>query len=116
MCFDDSSLLDPCDRIRGHGGVSFCVNNKYEQYLNPIHDGSDRVVGVKLIFEHPLLILCTYLPCRGHSLDMYQETLDEMGEILIKYNDCPNVVIGGDMNASLLRKTSQDKFLNILLT
>ena len=47
---------------------------------------------------------------------MYQDTLDEMGEILIKYNDGPHVVIGGDMNASLLRNTSRDKLLKKFLT
>jgi exonuclease III len=45
-----------------------------------------------------------------------QETLDELSEILEKYKNKANILLGGDMNASLRRDSAQDRqfkcFLN----
>ena len=52
--------------------------------------------------------MCVYLPCRGDTLDVYQEILDEIHEVITKYSECSTILIGGDMKASVLRYTSQD--------
>ena len=63
---------------------------------------SERIVGIKT-----LLIISVHLPCRGHTLDVYQEILDELHEIITKYSECSTILVGGDMNASVLRHTSK---------
>ena len=62
-------------------------------------------------------MLCVYLPCRGNSnTDLFQETLEKLSEILEKYKNKANILLGGDMNASLRRDSAQDRqfkcFLN----
>ena len=104
-------------RHRGHGGVAICIHNKYEHLIEPIPDGGNRIVGIRLNTTPPILILCVYLPCRGNSnTDLFQETLDELSEIIEKYKNKANILLGGDMNASLRRDSAQDRqfkcFLN----
>jgi exonuclease III len=87
-------------RHRGHGGVAICIHNKYEHLIEPIPDGGNRIVGIRLNTTPPILILCVYLPCRGNSnTDLFQETLDELSEIIEKYKNKTNILLGGDMNA-----------------
>ena len=51
------------------------------------------------------------MPCRGngHTADDYQQILDEISEILTKYGGTAKFVIGGDMNTSFRRASTQDK-------
>ena len=104
-------------RHGGHGGVAICIHNKYEHLIEPIPYGGNRIVGIRLNTTPPILILCVYLPCRGTSnTGLFQETLDELSEILEKYKNKANILLGGDMNASLRRDSAQDRqfkcFLN----
>ena len=100
-------------RHRGHGGVAICIHNKYEHLIEPILDGGNRIVGIRLNTTPPILMLCVYLPCRGNSnTNLFQETLDELSEILEKYKNKANILLGGDMNASLRRDSAQDRQLN----
>ena len=114
-CHDDDQNTDPIERRRGFGGVALCIHKKYEKYLTPIVDGGDRVVGVMLNTRKPLLLLSVYLPCRGNTLDTYNEVIDELYEIVKKYGNNTTIMIGGDMNASLRRDTSQDKIFKSFL-
>ena len=94
-----------------------CIHNKYEHLIEPIPDGGNRIVGIRLNTTPPILMLCVYLPCRGNSnTDLFQETLEKLSEILEKYKNKANILLGGDMNASLRRDSAQDRqfkcFLN----
>lgn len=98
-CFDDNSLPDLSERRRGHARVSICVHKKLEQFIEPLPDGSNRIIGIRLNVENPIVFLCVYMPCRGNSntLDDYQQILDELSEIIAKYSSSASIVIGGDM-------------------
>ena len=116
-CFDDCIVQDPIMRHGGHGGVAICIHNKYEHLIEPIPDGGNRIVGMRLNTTPPILIVCVYLPCRGTSnKGLFQEHLDELSEILEKYKNKANSLLGGDTNASLNRDSAQDRqfkcFLN----
>jgi hypothetical protein len=51
-----------------------------------------EIVGIRLNTTPPILILCVYLPCRGNSnTDLFQETLDELSEIIEKYKNKANI-------------------------
>ena len=56
-----------------------------------------------------------YIPCRNSrtGLTDYDEALDRLGEILIKYRETHNIILAGDFNASLTRtpENSHDKKL-----
>lgn len=116
-CFDDNSLLDPGQRKRGKDGVAICVRKKYSHLAEQLPDGGNRIIAVRLNIRYPIVIVCAYLPCRGsNATDSFQEILDELSEIKVKYNATASVICAGDMNASMIRDSSQDrqfqKFVN----
>ncbi|CAG2226312.1 DNCL2 [Mytilus edulis] len=116
-CFDDGIIDDVVDRKRAHAGVAICVNNKYSPYLEKLPDGSNRIAAIRLNFEVPLVIISVYLPSRSinYSRDDYLSVLDELIEIVTKYRDSANILIGGDMNASIFRNHPRDNdFKNFL--
>ncbi|CAG2198388.1 unnamed protein product [Mytilus edulis] len=110
-CFDDNTLSDAYERRRGHAGVAICIHKKFEKFVELLPDGGNRIIGIKFNTTQPFIFLSTYLPCRGNanSIDNYQEILDELSEIYIKYSNVFRIVIGGDMNASIYRDSKQDK-------
>ena len=96
-CFDDGLLSDPTERHRGHAGVAICVSRKFEQLVELLPDGGNRVIGIKFKCKTPVIFLCIYMPCRGngHTADDDQQILDEISEILTKYGGTAKFVIGG---------------------
>ena len=69
--------------------------------------------------DRPILLVCVYLPTRGNltTNDDYQAVLDELIEIVEKYKATCDIILRGDMNASLHREgsLSRDKtFRNFL--
>ncbi|CAC5422160.1 unnamed protein product [Mytilus coruscus] len=99
-CFDDNLLSE-----------AICIHKKFEKFVELLPDGGNRIIGIKFNTTQPFIFLSTYLPCRGNanSIDNYQEILDELSEIYIKYSNVFRIVIGGDMNASISRDSKQDK-------
>ncbi|CAC5364480.1 unnamed protein product [Mytilus coruscus] len=92
-CFDDGIIDDVVDRKRAHAGVAICVNNKYSPYMEKLPDGGDRIAAI-----------CS----NNYSRDDYLAVLDELIEIVTKYRDSANILIGGDMNASIFRNHPRD--------
>ena len=117
--FDDNKIIDPMERTRGHGGVAICIKRNLEHLTEQLLDGWNRVVISKLKLDKPVLLVCIYLPTRGNltTNDDYQAILDELVEILEKYKVTCDIILVGDMNASLHREgsLSRDKiFRNFL--
>ena len=79
-----------------------------ESYMSTLPDGGNRIVCIKLNFAQPIILVCVYLPTRGngHTRDEYQAVLDELSEIIAKYNENAGILIGGDLNASCHRTSS----------
>ena len=105
-CFDDDIIGDPIERRRGHAGVAISVNNKLQHLVELLPDGSNRVLAIRLNISKTLIIVCVYMPTRGgkSTLDDYKSILDELSEIIEKYKQIADIIIGGDMNASLHRR------------
>ncbi|VDI73463.1 Hypothetical predicted protein [Mytilus galloprovincialis] len=99
-------------------GVAICVRKKFDQFSELLPDGGNRIIAIKLKYEKPLILICAYMPTRGsNTQDDYQAILDEIAEIMEKYSATADIILGGDMNASLHRKDgiSRDKtFKNFL--
>ena len=107
------------ERTRGHSGVAICIKINLEHLTEQLPDGGNRVVVSKLKLDRPVLLVCVYLPTRGNitTNDDYQAILDELIETLEKYKATCDIILGGDMNASLHREgsLSRDKiFRNFL--
>ena len=81
-----------------HIGASFSIC-----YNKP--DGGNRVVAIRINTEKLIVIICVDLPTRGHKItkDEYIMVLDELAEIVTKYRNSSDILIGGDVNASIHR-------------
>ena len=57
--------------------------------------------------QRPLLIVSVYLPTKGcHDLEEYIDSIDQHFEIYQKYNLTHDILIGGDINEDLTKKSN----------
>ena len=115
-CSDDKEPIVPYQRPRGKGGVAICYKTAIGKAVEEKQDGGNRVATIKILAEpKPLLIVGTYMPCRGTktSESDFIESLDEISEIVCKYEQSCNILLAGDLNAALLKDApnSRDKKL-----
>ena len=113
---DDNDPISPYQRPRGMGGVAICYKQTLRNIVEEKPDGTERIAVVKILaIPKPLIIIGVYLPCRGApgSDSQYRAALDTLAELLYKYSPTSNVLIIGDLNASLQREqpTTRDKML-----
>ena len=84
--------------------------------IEKIQDGSNRVVGIRLLSNNSatpdVLVLSVYMPCLGSPIAEFKDIMCELQEILMKYGD-HNIILGGDLNDSLHRfpRGRHDKLL-----
>ena len=102
---DQYENISPQERTRGHGGVAIFWHNTLDRYVKTEEDGNNRIVCIQLQNEHQrLLLINVYMPCRNtHTGDNFNETLDQLQELLAKYRPTHHIIICGDINASLHR-------------
>ena len=105
-CFDDNIIMDPLERRRGQAGFAICYNKNIANLVDKLPDGGNRVVAIRINTEKPIVIICVYLPTRGHKItkDDYIMVLDELTEIVTKYSNSSDILIGGDGNGSIHRR------------
>ena len=106
-----------CTKIRVYGGIAIIGNNQQiNDSLKELPDGNSRIQVLELKFnDTSIAIENCYMPCRNSrtGLTDYDEALDTLGEILMKYRETHNIILAGDFNASLTRtpENSHDKKL-----
>ena len=68
-------------------------------------NGGKRLICIRINALKSLIVICVYMPTRGGnmSLDDYKSVLDELREIIEKYQHTSDIIIRGDLNASLHR-------------
>ena len=66
-----------------------------------------------------LTVINCYLPCRGNkgSDEHFKSVIDEVRELIIKYKVTSEIVLLGDLNASLHRNPAltRDLYMNVIL-
>ena len=83
-------------------------------------DGSIRIAVIKLAAKpKPILIIGACMPCRGviNADTDFLESLNVISEIINKYGHTCDIILTGDMNASLTRQTPNSRdsmFLNFI--
>ena len=98
-CIDDEDPISPLYRPRGQAGVASFWNNDIDHCISILPDGGDRVQAIKIQLEKGSMVLInTYLPTSGTHADVsYNDILDEVNEILLKYQPNNLVLWVGDM-------------------
>lgn len=105
-CVDDRCPDLPLYRRRGSAGVAAVWSKDFDHLIEPLPDGSDRILILKISArETPLLLINTYMPTNGSKDPDYADILDEVNEILLKYKEW-DLVWTGDINADTTREAS----------
>ena len=104
MCTDELDPISPFKCPRGKGGVAILWNNKISNEITTLPDCNQRMMAIRVANE--LCIINVYMPARGLSdSDLeFESCLDEIAEIIIKYGGNLDIMLGGDINASLHRR------------
>ena len=103
-CVDDEDPIGPQCRPRGKGGVATMWTKKLDSHINILPDGNQRVLITEV--GNQICIINVYMPTRGtgESEMEFDGCLAELEEITAKYGTWTNMIIAGDMNASLHRQ------------
>ena len=75
----------PRMRTRGHAGTAIIWKESLDYLIDPLPDSIDRVLVIKVNAKSPSPS-STYMPMEGAVQPVYEETLDEIHEI-INYHD-----------------------------
>ena len=61
----------------------------------------------------PLLLVSEYMPCKGlqECVENFEDTLSQLSEIVIKYNDSHRIIIDGDFNEDITGPNNSKRFL-----
>ncbi|CAG2235471.1 ACOT1_2_4 [Mytilus edulis] len=100
----DSSTCDLFIRShRGYGGVAVIWDRTIDQYVKPLDDGNNRIQCIELTIKKPVLIVSAYLPTKADNdkYDEYSECIDQLFELIQKYDTTHDVIIGGDFNEDI---------------
>ena len=104
-CVDDNMPILPMLRTRGTGGTAILWRENIDGRIDPLPEGRDRLCAVKIKTPNEnLLLINTYMPTMGAAHGDYNETLDEVAEMLHKYSECTSIWTG-DINAAQRRST-----------
>ncbi|CAG2254374.1 unnamed protein product [Mytilus edulis] len=76
-----------------------------DSIIKTLDDGRERIQCVEVLGKdnNNLILISIYLPSTG-SRDHYEEfkdTIDQLNEIVLKYQDTHYIIIGGDLNEDL---------------
>ena len=104
---DDEDPISPFQRRRGYGGVAILWRKKIDDKVKLLPDGSSRIICLELKVNcKKICIINLYMPCRGRpeAEADFQDSLDEINEIIEKYHHSHSIILMGDLNASLNRE------------
>ena len=105
-CYDQDNPEPPTYLPRGEGGVVIIWPKHLSHFIKRLPDGSERIVAIRFepeAREDALTIINAYFPCRGstHFIADFPAILDQIQELICKFNEDSTVVLCGDFNASL---------------
>ena len=116
-CSDDDDPVIPLQRPRGKGDVAVLWREDFDKCVAVLEgEGSDRIYVMQTETSKGIVMLINcYLPCRGlkQSETDFTNTTDEVREIVLKYKQSSEIVLVGNLNASLHRESpyARDKYL-----
>ena len=78
--------------------------HEIDHLIHVLQDGGNRIHCAELRGENPLLLISVYMPCRGLSdnVEYYNDCLDQLREILLKFSCSHTILLGGDMNEDMI--------------
>ncbi|CAC5394456.1 unnamed protein product [Mytilus coruscus] len=101
--------------VRGYGGVAILWDRSIDQYVKPIIDGNNRIQCIELALKNPILLVSAYLPTKAENdkFEEFSECIDQLFEIIQKYELTHNLVIGGDFNEDISKINNSRRALKL---
>ena len=104
---DDNDPLTPLQRPRGKGGVALLLSKCLDKHVTILdQEGGTRVCVIQVeTHAGPVTTINCYLPCRGNKeADRdFMNVTDDVREIVVTYKQSSDIILLGDMNASMFR-------------
>ena len=99
---DHFNPITPVQIPRGYGGVAIFWKKEIDYLV------SDKDIGIELLTQHPLLVVCVYLPCSGDKDNYlsFVETIEQLQEIIDTFKDTHEIIIGEDFNENAVVHTN----------
>ena len=93
---DSGDPITPVQMPRGYGGIGILWKKDIDHLVTELPDGSNRIKCVSIQTQKPILLISTYMPCKGviDNYEAFLDCLDQLNEILIKYGGTHDVVLG----------------------
>ena len=72
--------ITPAQIPRGFGGVAIYWKKTLDHLITDIEIGNERIKCIKFETDHPLFIVCVYLPCIGEkdNYHTFVETIEQL--------------------------------------
>ena len=96
---DSGDPITPVQMPRGYGGIGILWKKDIDQIVTELPDGGNRIQCVSIRAQKPILLISTYMPCKGvnDNYEAFLDCLDQLNEILLKYGDTHDAVRGEGM-------------------
>ena len=109
---DDQPRLDH-KLIRGYGGIAIFWKKALNGKVGHLVSAPPRILAIEIKTDpNPICLVNAYMPSDNKNCDIeYKDTLAKIQEILNTYGDTHEMIICGDINASLIRHNTRDKTL-----
>ena len=110
---DTGDPILPLQMSRGYGGTAVPWKRSIDHLIVTVLDGGNRIQCVEVKGSEPLLLVSEYMPCKGlqECVENFEDTLSQLSEIVIKYNDSHRIIIGGDFNEDITGPNNSRRFL-----
>jgi exonuclease III len=98
---DEDFIFTRCHR--GYGGVAILWSKCIDPLVKLFKEGNSRIQCIELKTNIPILCISTYLPTKVENdrYEEYSECIDQIFEIIQKYQNSHEIVIGGDFNEDI---------------
>ena len=110
---DDDNPIPPVQKPRGYGGVAVLWKKEIDNEVTILKDGNTRIQCISIkTNDKPILVASVYLgTAKGANSNIqdFPECIDQLEEIVSKYSDTHNIVIGGDLNKEISKSLNSDR-------
>ena len=109
---DDDNPIPPVQKPRGYGGVAVLWKKEIDNEVTILKDGNTRIQCISIkTNDKPILVASVYLPAKGanSNIQEFQECIDQLDEIVSKYSETHNIIIGGDLNEEISKSLNSDR-------
>ena len=93
---DSGDPITPVQMQRGYDGIGILWKKDIDHLVTELPDGGNTIQCVSIRAQKPILLISTYMPCKGvnDNYEAFLDCLDQLNKILIKYGDTHDVVLG----------------------